>query len=258
MPICAASLTRPPVIRCCYSAALFGALSARAFDPGGSAGDAVAARLRRPPTESPDQPGVRFVAREGAKNGSSVRPSPGADRPAATSVAVQYRSTLREAVDEEPRSGWPAPDPISRATERRWSDRRSGWPAPDPVSRATEFRVSDPKPYSRAVERWAAAACLVLLAVSAVLFVLTTWTNGDWTAFDDSIECDDSLQYVLFYFAFAMWLGAVIVFALGLVRAIDSRSWASTLVCFAGVCLFVCGVACANLAVQVSYAAACD
>lgn len=71
MPICAASLTRPPVIRCCYSAALFGALSARAFDPGGSAGDAVAARLRRPPTESPDQPGVRFVAREGAPIGIS-------------------------------------------------------------------------------------------------------------------------------------------------------------------------------------------
>jgi hypothetical protein len=127
------------------------------------------------------------------------------------------------------------------------------------VSRATERRLSDPKqPYSRAVVRWAAAASLVLLAVAAVLVVLTTWTNEDWTAFDDSIECDDSLQYVLSYLALAMLLAGVSVFVVGLVRAISSRSWASTLVSFAGVCLFVCGVACANLSLQVAYAAACD
>jgi hypothetical protein len=108
------------------------------------------------------------------------------------------------------------------------------------------------------VVRWATAAGLVLLAVAAVLIVLTTWTNEDWTAFDDSIECGDNLEPVLFFSALAMWAAGVAVVVVGLVRSIRSRSWPSMLVSFAGVCLFVCGVACANLAIQVSYAASCD
>ena len=97
-----------------------------------------------------------------------------------------------------------------------------------------------------------------VLSPSAVLIVLTTWTNEDWTAFDDSIECGDSLESVLFFTALAMLVAGVTVAVMGLVRAVRSNSWASMLVSFAGVCLVVCGVACTNLAIQVSYAAMCD
>jgi hypothetical protein len=55
-----------------------------------------------------------------------------------------------------------------------------------------------------------------------------------------------------------MLLGGVAVVAVGLARAIHARSWASTLVSFAGLCLFICGLACGYLASQVSYAASCD
>ena len=113
-------------------------------------------------------------------------------------------------------------------------------------------------PYSAAVVRWAVVVGLDVLVLAGALIVLGTWTNDGWTAFDGSIECGDSLEPVLFLTALAMLAAAVAVVVVGLVRAIRSRSWASLLVSFAGLCLLTCGAACLILAVDVSYAASCD
>jgi hypothetical protein len=150
-------------------------------------------------------------------------------------------------VDDEPRSNWHPPDLARPSADLHV-------PAL-PASQAGQARTP---PYSSTVVRGAVIAGMVLVALAAVMIVLTTWTNGYWTAFDESIECGDSLESVLFFTALAMLLAGVVVVVVGVVRAIRSRSGASMLVSFAGVCLFVCGVASTNLAINVSYAAMCD
>jgi hypothetical protein len=172
-------------------------------------------------------------------------------------------------VDDETRSSWPPPGWASRAsrniphgrpraaTERRRADRRRR-PADAVVDgAATERRGSGPKqPYSDDTVQMAGIVGMLLLALAGLLVYLGT--GGDWTRFDDSIECGDSLQSVLMYCGLAMLVGGVVVVVVGLGRAVKSQSWACAWVSFAGVCLFICGVSCWFLAVQVSYAASCD
>jgi hypothetical protein len=112
------------------------------------------------------------------------------------------------------------------------------------------------QPYSDDTVQMAGVVGLVLLGLAVLLVYLGT--GSDWTRFDDAIECGSSLDSVLFVCGAGMLVGGVAVFVVGLARAVASRSLASAWVSFAGVCLFVCGLACWFLAVQVSYAAMCD
>jgi hypothetical protein len=94
--------------------------------------------------------------------------------------------------------------------------------------------------------------------VAGAYLALTTGREGDWTTFDDSIECGSPLTSLLRIPSFVMVFAAPVVVVVGLVRAIRSRSWASLTVSVAGLCLFACGAACGYLAVQVYYAGYCD
>lgn len=148
-------------------------------------------------------------------------------------------------MDDLPPSGRPATNPAARlrgprvAIARRWSSWR--------------------QPYSDRVQKRAAFAGVVLLGLAGVVILLATpGPADDWTRFDGFIECDSSWLSVIFIVSGVMFYVGVAVVVVGLVRAIRSRSWASTLVSFSGLCLLVCCAACGYLAIQVSYAGMCD